>query len=164
MVKQFAKQLEIGEAFEKVLDAHFASEYQISKATLIEQRTGIDRWFESEDGGRISVEYKSDSRAADTGNAFVEIVSVSTRNIAGWAYTSHANTLIYYLPQPRICYHIGFDILRQELDGWRVKYPARNVRNSDYFTTGLLVPIGELAVLAFDISQVTPDSCELLAP
>lgn len=163
MTKQFAKQLGIGEAFEQVLDVHFTAKYQISKATRAEQKAGIDRWFESLDGGKISVEYKADLRATNTGNAFVEIVSVDTRNVLGWAYTSQADALIYFLPQPKLCYHICFDSLRQELPDWRVKFPSRSVRNFDYNTIGLLVPIGELAALAFDTSIVS-SNCELSIP
>lgn len=150
----FQKQLTIGETFEQVLDEHFRLRYFVHPVARDEQRQGIDRWFASLDGGKISVEYKSDSRAHQTGNAFIETVSVDTRDIPGWVYTSKADVLVYYLPVPRTYYMIDFVALREQLPAWEQRYRQVKVKNSDYYTMGLLVPLIELVEIAFEMGEV----------
>jgi hypothetical protein len=153
MTTVFNKALLVGQSYEQVLDKVFSSEYVIEAVTRVEQRQGIDRIFYSIDGGQVSVEYKADLKAARTGNAFIETVSVDTMSIPGWAYTSKADVLAYYIPALGLCHLIDFVDLRSHLKDWRTKYRTIRTKpelNDGYRTHGLLVPLTELATLSFE--------------
>ena len=113
-----------------------------------DQRRGIDRWLVNSAGKRISLEYKTDVTAGRTGNAFVETISVSTADKPGWAVSSQATWLIYYIPDPEAVYIIKFARIRQHLARWREQYPSRDIPNVGYVTTGLLVPLREFEQIA----------------
>ncbi|HMN12042.1 MAG TPA: hypothetical protein PKD55_06935 [Bellilinea sp.] len=151
---QFDRQLSIGEEGEAFLDGFFAPWFHIRRATPAEQRQGIDRWFVDARGRRQSVEYKSDSTAARTGNAFVETISVDTTRKPGWAYSSQARTLVYYIPPDGLIYIIRFRHLRVVMPRWERDYPTRAVSNAGYHTHGLLVPLHELERLAVTVFSI----------
>lgn len=147
----FQTQLAAGRKGEAFLDAFFAPSYAITKATEAEQRTEIDRWFiHRASGRRFSVEYKTDSLAGKTGNAFVETVSVDTRARSGWAYMSAAEILMYYLPEPETIYVLRMSNLRQHLPSW-LRYPTGKALNKGYWTHGLLVPLHEFERIAVKV-------------
>jgi len=148
----FDTQLTAGEAAEHVLDNLFAAKFEISVVDRASQRSGIDRVFTRRDGGhRLTIEYKTDWTASKTGNAFVETVSVDTASKAGWAYTSRADFLIYYLPDDRLIYVIQFSKLRRRLDRWNRQYRQKAIPNQGYNTVGLLVPLREFEQLATEV-------------
>ncbi len=61
-----------GERHERDLDAYFSRYYAITQASRTAQENGIDRHFSCKvSGTHMSVEYKADSVAARTGNAFI---------------------------------------------------------------------------------------------
>src|SRR5689334_20898516 len=98
----FKDKLREGHEVEELLDRHFEAKYQIWHATPAGQRQGIDRWFTDRiTGDRFSVDYKADWRAHETRRAFIETISVDSTGKAGWAYTSKADWIYYYLPQRR---------------------------------------------------------------
>lgn len=140
----FRKQLRSGQSGEEFLDEFFCQWYAIDKATDAEQRQGIDRWFTPLPfGKRFAVEYKTDKTASRTGNAFVETISVDTANKPGWAYTSQAKYLVYYVPGDELVYVMAFTVLRNQLTRWQHEYPSRRIPNVGYFTHGLLVALRE---------------------
>lgn len=140
----FDKQNRQGKKGETFLDEFFSQWYAIVPATDSEQRQGIDRWFKPRPfGKRFPVEYKTDTTAARTHNAFVETVSVDTANKPGWAYTSQAKFLIYYIPGDELIYVIPFAALRGQLPHWSRRYPLRRIPNRGYHTHGLLVELVE---------------------
>lgn len=151
---QFDRQLSIGEEGEAFLDGFFAAWFDIRRATREEQGLGIDRWFLDARGRRQSVEYKMDSAAARTGNAFIETVSVDTTGKPGWAYSSQARTLVYYIPPDGLIYVIRFRHLRVILPRWERDYPARAIPNNGYHTHGLLVPLNEIERLAVTVFSI----------
>ena len=145
----FAEKLAEGEAGEATLDKLWDARWQVLKAGRDDQRRGIDRWLiDSSIDERHSLEYKTDTTAGRTGNAFVETVSVSTTNKPGWAVSSQAQWLIYYIPKPETVYCIKLARLRQALPMWRKQYPSRDVQNRGYVTTGLLGPLDEFEKIA----------------
>lgn len=148
MTYHFTDSLHQGEQDEEVLDAYFEHLFQVVAATPAQQRQGIDRVF-SREGQRILVEYKADQTATRTGNAFVETVSVDTVEDyrLGWAYTSQAEWLIYYLPLSGRAYWIILSDLRIYLPRWERIYPTRAIPNEGYHTLGLLVPLSEFEML-----------------
>lgn len=149
----FNTQLVRGQNAEKQLDLHFAEWFDITNATAAEQRRGIDRWYVGKrTGQRIAVEIKADFMAANTGNAFVETVSVDGQK-AGWAHTSCADWLLYFCPgfNGDQVYMVKFPLLREVLPRWVKRWPEKTVRNAGYVTKGLLVPLREFERLAFQV-------------
>lgn len=139
----FDTQLAQGEKGEEYLDQHFSRWYTVTRATAAQQRAGIDRWFTRPDGERLAVEYKTDRTAGRTGNAFVETVSVDTAHKPGWAYTSQARYLVYFIPEPETIYILPMAAIRYQVDAWRRAYPERRIPNGNYHTVGTLVPLHE---------------------
>lgn len=142
MTYSFQEQLAIGERDEDRLDRHFGQFFSIDKATAAEQRQGIDRHFIGKER-KFTVEYKSDHRAFETGNAFVETVSVDTKNTPGWIYTSKASYLFYFMPDADLCYILTFLKLRNRLRKWLALYPTCSIPNRGYCTEGMIVPLYE---------------------
>lgn len=144
MTYNFDAQKARGDAGEAFLDCWFADTYNIRPATREEQRRGIDRIFRHrQTAERLAVEYKTDYKAARTGNAFVETVSVDTAGKTGWAYSSEADYLIYYVPGDELIYVLTLETVRRELPRWVQEYPPRAARNEGYATHGVLVPLDE---------------------
>jgi hypothetical protein len=147
------EQLVEGQRYEAELDEYFSRWYRI-EATNGQvgrwlQQHGIDRIFvaKNHEKWRWSVEYKADKRAADTGNAFIETKSVDTQDKSGWAYTSTAQLLMYYIPPSGVIYVVAMTDLRQKLPQWVRSYPERACLNQDprtgrqYRTLGRIVPL-----------------------
>jgi len=153
MAYQFDAQHADGLAGEAFLDALFSRWYRIRPASAAQQRRGIDRWFRTATR-RLAVEYKTDHTAARTGNAFVETVSVDITHTLGWAYTSQADYLAYYIPPDGLVYIIRFDVLRSQLPRWERRYPVRRIANEGYHTQGLLVALREFEACAEAILSV----------
>lgn len=145
----FKTQLAIGQKGEAFLDTFFAPDYQIAPVTMELQRQGIDRIFTSRHTRvSFSVEYKSDAKARKTHNAFVELTSVDKTDKAGWAHSSKATFLIYYVPGDELIYVVRFTTLRKSLPAWGLKYPLKPALNDGYRTWGLLVPLHEFEQIA----------------
>jgi hypothetical protein len=138
-----------GDRGEAVLDHFFSRVYAIEPATDDQQRRGIDRWFTNrKTGHRFTVEYKSDALAGRTGNAFVETTSDKARQKPGWAYSSAAEYLVYYVLEPEAIYILRLADLRRKLWDWERQYPHKEVKNTSWTTEGLLVPLREFERLA----------------
>lgn len=149
----FGTQLAEGQAYERMLDAHF-SQYNIDirPATMAEQKRGIDRFFTHRPTGTVdAMEYKADSLAGRTGNAFIETVSVDTTNKPGWAVASQARYLVYLVTDPQTIYLVSMRALRAALPVWQAKYPAKKAQNFGYCTHGILVPLHELERIAVTV-------------
>ena len=153
MTYSMKKQLLLGEESEQFLDRHFADRFTIYPATREQQRLGIDRIFIQRPSKlRYLVEYKTDWTAARTGNVFIETVSVDTKDIPGWAYSSQSDWLIYYTPQKQRAFILSFPKLRALLPEWIQNYKAAPpIPNRDYHTLGILVP---LSVFEFACQKV----------
>jgi hypothetical protein len=154
----FDEQMQQGDVGEAFLDAYFAAKgYTIRAATRDEQRQGIDRFFTSPKTGKITrVEYKTDTTAARTGNAFIETVSVDATGKMGWSLTSQAEMLIYYIPPLNRIYLMPFISLHWELPRWLRDFPPRQAQNDGYATHGIIIPLAEferLALRVYDTSD-----------
>lgn len=151
----FDAQLAQGEQGEAFLDGVFRRWYIVLPASRDDQRSGIDRWFIHLRLRRVlAVEYKTDARAGQTHHAFVETVSVDTANKPGWAITSQADYLAYYVPGDELVYIIKFARLRLALPRWTRQYPARQIANQGYQTHGLIVPLVEFEKLSEAVLSV----------
>lgn len=137
----FRDKLADSEARNKELDRAFSRWYEIYPMPLIIDKIGIDRlWKEKEWKVFYSVEYKFDERTAETGNAFIETVSVDTENKPGWGYTCAAQILVYYIPQWHKAWVLSPMEIKNRLEEWKKKYREVPVQNNGYKTFGLLVP------------------------
>ena len=143
----FNERKQVGAYGERYLDDFFSRWYAITPASPMQQRQGIDRIFTRRGGESTTVEYKTDMAAARTGNAFMELISVDCRFVVGWAYSSCADLLLYYVPGQTI-YAIEFSQLRLQLPFWTRKYELRSVSNEGYRARGILVPLGDLGEVA----------------
>lgn len=149
MTYRFDTQLAQGEAGEAHLDQIFHRWYNIQPATAGQQRQGIDRWYTRiSDQETFPVEYKTDHTAGRTGNAFVETISVDTTQKPGWAYSSQATYLIYFVPNPETIYVLRMADIRAQITDWVKQYPARQIPNRGYHTVGILVPLDEFERIA----------------
>ena len=149
----FNEQLAEGQAYELRLDNHFRRfNIEIRPATMDEQRQGIDRFFTHRTTGKVdTMEYKADSLAGRTGNAFIETISVDTTGKPGWAVASRARYLAYMVTEPETIYLIDMRALRAALPVWQAKYPTRQAQNNGYRTHGVLVPLHELERIAITV-------------
>ena len=163
MIYQMQKQLVRGEKAEALLDEHFSDRFKIILASRAEQRSGIDRIFEARAGAKqYTVEYKTDWTAGRTHNAFIETVSVDTMNVPGWAYTSQAEWLIYYVPDDETIYLVRFADLRKHIEEWIEQFgPEKFIPNDGYYTRGVAVPLDVFVICSSRIETIglsTPKS------
>jgi len=146
-VHYFSQSLEDSVTHEMALDAYFSGRgITVTPVDHDGQLSGKDRNFATPDNLTYTVEYKADSRASDTRNAFIETVSVDEQNIPGWAYTSTADVLVYYIPPDNIAYVLRMQSVKAMVPVWTETYPLQSVANvsqrgESYHTIGLLVPI-----------------------
>lgn len=150
MTYDFAAQLAIGQAAELLLDEELRKRgFTVRPATREEQRLGIDRWANRPPMTQTyAIEYKEDRRAHQTGNAFVEILSVDTVGRLGWAYTSTAHYLLYYIAVDELVYVLKMTSIRETVEMWERQYRTVKVQNDGYCTHGVLVPLWEFEALA----------------
>lgn len=124
-----------------VLDDWIRSDYSLTVASIEDEWRGIDRWATDSDGVKLGIDYKCDTRAAITGNIFVETVSNSQSGRLGWAYTSEADWIFYFVV-PRFVLAFRTASLRRSLSEWVSIYRTARARNDrGYDTIGILVPL-----------------------
>lgn len=143
MIYNFKTQLELGEKYEKKLDAFFEAEgYSLTVVPMELQRLGIDRIIEK-DGGKVSVEYKVDFTAIRTGNAFLE---TEVAGKPGWALKSVAQIVVYWIP-PQV-YFLDLAAIKSNWNTWKAYPMSPPIQNEGFEARGFLVPIGVLPLLA----------------
>ena len=149
-IYNFFEQFKKGQESEEFLDKWLANKgYKIKKASRDEERSGIDRWVTSE-RGTWSVEYKTDFLAHNTGNVYLETVSVGRYNEngvfvvekEGWLHTTQSDYLFYFIPGAGTLYMFKPKALRQFADDNSLR--SVQVKNPDYQGRGLLAPIQKI--------------------
>lgn len=141
----FTGQLAEGRKGEALLDAYYSRWCQIAPATAAQERAGIDRFYTVYTSGRkLSVQYKTDYMSQRTGNLVVELLSVDSANIPGWALTCTAQMLIWLRYYAREILAMQPDVLRHRLPAWQRIYKTVSIPNDGYNTIGLLVPVNEI--------------------
>jgi hypothetical protein len=159
----FRASLEAGKAAEALLDAHYAKSCSISPAPLAEDRAGVDRYFETP-GGRVSVQYKCDWKAGETGNAFLELLSSVERGTLGWALTDGADWLVYLLPHADRALLLKRKAWAERIGAWAATCRLARVTNDGWHSVGLLVPLAEWEQLASRIDTLDCSAVRPLAP
>jgi hypothetical protein len=158
MSYSFRDQHQRGREAEILIYELFQPTFNVIPAGKDLQDVGVDFLFTDRTNNQTwKVELKTDSRAYTTGNAFIETIAVDRENKMGWAYTSTADWLLYFIPQDRRIYRIAMEVLRAELPGWELRYPKREIPNKgaggNYCTHGLLVPLAELYRIAQEVIE-----------
>ncbi|NER80393.1 MAG: hypothetical protein F6K42_12610 [Leptolyngbya sp. SIO1D8] len=143
-MKTFEQQKAIGSQGEALLDSWLSRFYCLWAASDEQERAGIDRLAKHHLSGRkFAFQYKIDTRASSTGNAFVETCSVyrgGQCQVLGWAYTCKADYLFYLVNDGPLYICPTAAIKAYVSEEWK-HYPSRRVRNSTWETEGLLVPL-----------------------
>jgi hypothetical protein len=101
---EFKSQHKVGKQGERILDEWLSQTYTISDVSDSPeyQEIGIDRLLFCSNGSTISAEYKCDVVAKRTGNLFFETISVDSKNIPGWGWSSQADCWIFLIPNQEI--------------------------------------------------------------
>lgn len=158
-VYSFVEQLEKGHKAEKILDEYFSKWYLIADVSMDTQRKGIDRIFTRQGSAEpiqptINVEYKADERTQETGNVFIETMSVMEMGKYGWAWSSQADMLVY-LAIPDTLYIVPPVKIREIIGEWTKKFGLRTVRNKAYKSCGIPVPEEEFAKICSSVRRLT---------
>ncbi len=157
VVHQFWDSYRQGQEWAEYLDSHFRSRrWRVEPVSdWMEKAFGIDRHFYWKGSGLladacISVEYKCDKRAADTGRLALEVNGSNRDGRRGWFITSRAQILVTVTPLVKdpagrtVLY--WFDLAALKLaairDGWAERYGVRQTKNRDYVTENVCVPVG----------------------
>lgn len=145
----FVECLQYGQSGEALIEKHFSDRWDIQPATTEQQKLGIDRVFKNQcTGEAYTIEIKTDTVAAKTGNAFLEIAKHLNPYRPGWVYTCQADFLFYLVPHQMLIV-VRPNTLRLHIESWLISYPLRNVKSEgkhqNYQTQGVLVPLDELA-------------------
>lgn len=133
-----------GKEGEKDIDAAVAHLFVVEPVTLSEEkRFGVDRIWRLKQNHeiRMSVEYKTDDKAAKSRNAFIETISVDTNGSPGWAMKSVAQIFAYYVPPKHTIYLWHMSMIKVRLLEWVAHYPLASSPNRGYLTWGRLVPL-----------------------
>jgi hypothetical protein len=152
----FDEQLKKGEEQEVRLDEHFAKKFRIYKVSARQQRNGIDRAMIDNKNRCWLVDYKSDFQAHETGNVFIELVSVDTTNKPGWALSSKADYIVYFMVESGTAYIVAMADILENLARWTKEYKTVECQNKDYKSSGILLPISELKRIATEQSINQP--------
>ena len=148
-IYDYGTQYAIGKKGEQVLDRWLQSVYQIQDVSNDPkyQQAGIDRIATRPNGSVLTVEYKCDCTAKTTGNLFFETISIDNKGIEGWGWTSQADYWIFLIPDREILV-IQPGKLRSLV--WRdcQHLPEKSVRNRNYKTLGLAIPLHQVEKIA----------------
>jgi hypothetical protein len=113
---------------------------------MTEERQGIDRIMRLRNPF-LKFEYKCDSRADTTRNAFIEtsLLFMVTKHLPWLGFSTTCDLVVYYLTRSRTAYLISPIKLRKVLPTWVKQFPSRRVStqssSSHYQTEGILVPL-----------------------
>lgn len=147
LVHQFQQSSEVERRWAPILDAWLRTAYDLREATLEEQWRGIDR-VATDGAGSWTVDYKCDEAWSRTRNAFIEVVSNATTGRFGWALTSEAAFILYFLTPDRVLV-LTMESIRRHLPRWRERYKTRPAHNTEgYDTLGVCVPVSVVEAVA----------------
>ena len=102
---------------------------------------GIDATLYRDGEQHATIQVKGDERAADTGNLFLETVSVEHAGLEGGSFDTQAEWIIYVLPHLTVGWVFWTDQLQAAVREWQKHYPERQVQNDGWVTLGIAVPL-----------------------
>lgn len=141
----FKNDLLRGDKGEAILDKYYQKYFIIKPVTAQEQRLGIDRIYTHKLLRYCySVEYKTDFRAHQTGNVFIETWSDKGKK-RGWATSSLSQMLVYYVPGINTAYQTTMLTIKSKIAEWLQSYNEISVQNNTngntWASAGLAIPI-----------------------
>ena len=151
----FKESLKKGKEGEEILDEYFGERFEIIPTELTLDKLGIDRIFITPKGVKYGVEYKTDYKAKDSGNLYLETVSVRKGGHAdtlGWGYTCMAQLLCYYVA-PSTIYVIDVLWLKRMLPSLS-GYKEVVVKNKGYEGAGILIPLEDMEALCEEVIEL----------
>lgn len=157
----FADKLEQGLRGEAFLDAVFADDFTITKATREQDRRGIDRIYTDKTGKIYTIQYKADRKAAETHNAFIELISNDVTGKKGWAYTCKAEHVMYFVDDTGPIYIVRTSVIRDHLKEWNGQFTLKVIANKNqitqehiYNSIGTLVPLDVLEEVSYRVVNI----------
>lgn len=161
----FNRQHSFGKDAEQFIYQAFQTRFNVIPAPGYLQQAGVDFTFTDRLTSTVfKVELKTDTRAHRTGNAFIETVSIDREGQQprpGWAFTSEADFLLYFVPysMPRRIYRVALSDLREQISRWQADYEERRIPNTDaargnFNTVGILVPLDKLSAIAQEVIEL----------
>jgi hypothetical protein len=152
---EFKSQHKVGKQGERVLDEWLSQTYTISDVSDNPeyQEIGIDRLLSCSNGSTVSAEYKCDVVAKRTGNLFFETISVDSKNIPGWGWSSQADCWIFLIPNQEILI-VKPSLLRALV--WQKYREAheKKVPNQGYNTFGLPISLLDVRPIANQVQKL----------
>lgn len=154
-VYDFKEQLKKGQLYEDKIAEYFGKWYNVEATPMPLQRLGIDLiLYDNTDGRRLAVEVKADEKTAKTNNVFIETYSAMEDGKEGWGLTSQADVLVYVVvPNYAICLQMAK--VQTNINHWRNLYGERTVKNKNYTSAGIPVPLWDFkqyATLEFTLN------------
>ena len=151
----FINSKNIGDAGEAALDLFFSNKFTIEEVNMTQQKLGWDRIFtHKEDFTRASVEYKTDTQSHKTGNIFIEVWSNKEVDKRGWAYTTTAQWLYYYVLGTNEVFVVDVAKMKLYLNNWEKQFIKKSAKNPNYSSEGMLVPIEIFKSVAYEVINV----------
>ena len=98
----------------------------------------------------LTMDVKTDTRY-DTGNFFIETISVVEQNKPGWLYKNTTDYIAYYYLGRNKMYLLPLKDLQKWATKNIAKYKTKMIPNKGYYTQGILVP---RVVVCKEISSV----------
>lgn len=148
----FDESLALGQSYEQALDVFLKPLFSLTPAISAMQKRGVDRVAVSRKTKKeYWLEYKADTVAGRTGNAFLETMSVQSEKAEklGWLYTSAADYIVYFVVDQAMLYWLSPAVLRRCLPEWQAQYKTKDTTTAQgWRTTGLIVPLEVLAEVA----------------
>lgn len=144
-----------------VLDNHFSKAWNVVASRPLLDQLGADRIFtHKRTEMRVSVEYKNDLLAHQTGNFFCEF---DVNGAPGWTKTALAQILIVHLPGQHRALWVDMVKFRRAIAsiGRMQKYPTGVCKNKNYEAKGYLYPIGQLEALSEHVVLINPEYYKL---
>ena len=149
----FKEQHKKGTAAEQLIDEFISDKfhYKITPVSLELQLLGADRIWYTPAGFRYLAEYKTDTYT--NGNMFIEVIQNQRTNSIGWAYSSVANYLVYYLINMDRLYILDMQEFKRKFEGWIEDTPRKAARSKAGTAYGIPFPL-ETVVENMDNARV----------
>jgi hypothetical protein len=143
MTYDFQAQLNEGEKgfamFVEFLERDYPK-VQVQKAEMREDLAGVDATLVFPRGEVWKVQVKTDWKAAQTGNVFLETISDERRGAQGLLYKGNPTHLVIVIPDEQMCYIAEMPRVREIFQREWWKLPRRPVENKTWVTLGICVP------------------------
>ena len=99
-----------------------------------------------------TLEVKTDSRAHETGNVVIELLSNACSGRLGWIYSCESDALAYLVEDTGEAIFVETRKMQAAMSVWRGRFVG--IENSTFFGLSMLVPLDSLRSLAFHVAVI----------